>query len=527
MTVDFSTRTLQIYEADTKSLERGLKQKDRAEATSARVVATAAKKSSTAVEVSSKKQVKATKSVSNHFDILTMAIGGMSSEVGVAAETGKRLSEGFGALGVATMGVGLALGALAPHISNAISGLGDLLGLGSDSKDWKKFEENLANVRKEAARLNKELRESNRQFMTTFEAAQDRRLEAVEEVAVAEKKAADARFAAAKATADLIALESELGDGRSKESFIMRGLHAEELREAELLAESREKEAEAATAAAGIAANAAKVAQQNMRLADPLIRKEKEKTEATKRRTRAIEDQNKALVKNMALLARRGFGAIGEARVVAEAGLSAGISAVDRASVAGGVAVPGAIPGIGPQAAPPIDEETMRKGIGLAVEGSTAFNHFRDAALNAFAAVTSGSMSAGQALKQFFADSLTGMGLEAAGKSISMLVSAAVAAANPATAALAPGYLSAAAFAASKAAIMLGIASQLGTSTSVPTTGGFSTGAVGTGATATTTTTTVINLGDSYIGLSNRRRKAELQRLLRSGRDGGGGSYEG
>ena len=67
---------------------------------------------------------------------------------------------------------------------------------------------------------------------------------------------------------------------------------------------------------------------------------------------------------------------------------------------------------------------------------------------------------------------------------------------------------------------MLGIASQLGTSSSSPAgMGGFS-GSTAAGGGSTTTSTT-INLGDSYIGLSNRRRKAELEKLLRSGRTGG------
>ena len=523
--INFTAQTVQVYKADISDHERKLRQMAKTEKKATKVTVDSAEKQSEAVTKSAKKQVKATKSVSQHFDILTMAIGGMSSEVGVAAEGGKRMAEGFGVMGVATLGLGLALGALAPQISNAIEGLGDLLGLGSDEKNWKKFEDNLANLRKEAARLNKELRESNRQFMTTFGAAQDKRFEAVGDAAVAEGVATKARLAAVRATAKLVALEAELGDGISKVSFIRRGVRAEELKEVRLLSEEAEKKAEIATANAGLAADAAKASGIALKLADPLIKKTNEKTAADKKQTKAITDQNRALVKNLALSAGRAFGAVGSAQAGIGRALGAGATAGDLASISGGVAVPGAIPGIGPQAAPGIDEATMKKNIALAVEGSAAFGHFKDAALNAFAAITDGSLTAGQALKQFFADSLTGMGLEAAGKSLSMLVSAAVAAANPATAYLAPGYLSAAAFAAGKAAIMLGIASQLGTTSGVPATGGFA-GATG-GGSQTTSTSTTINLGDSYIGLSNRRRKAELERLLRSGREGGGGSYEG
>lgn len=499
MAVDFTTRTVQIYEADISDLQRNLNRKESLE-----------KKATATTIRAATQQSKATRGLAQQMDILTMAVGGMGSEVGKGAEISKRLADGFGVMGVAMFGIGLGLRELAPLVHNIFVGFGDLLGLGGKESNWEPFKKNLKDLRVEAEKLDDRLLSAQRALMDTFGQAQSKRLEAVGEAAVAANELSRARIDESKQRAEIRALEAELlhADWGAEQQIIKTqiALQKKLLEPLTLKRENAEKLAEAAR----LEAEHTEVL---MKQADPLLKQ-------TEARTKAVADLNDEMERSAKYRPdySKIFAPEPELRLPAMG--AGGGNAIGPGGPLGSITDP--LGRIVPPDAPTTGPSLIEKLFGKPEEidaVAASFNVLAEGVNAAFDALASGegAAAAWDAIQKTIAESLAKLMFRYA-KAEMAHAAAAFAIGNGWGVAQHLGAAALFTAAGAYAGSFAGSSASAGAST-----GGFSTSRPAGGG---TTINETINLGDSYIGLSNRRRKAELERILKI-RSPRAGSYEG
>ena len=480
--INWTAQTVQVYKADITDPLRKLPQLDKAQKKSEQVAVAAAEK-----------QSKSGRKLAQQMDILTMSTGGMGTEVGKAAELGKRLADGFGIMGVAMMGAGLILRELAPLVGSVVDGFSDLINYGTSEK-WKPLQDRIGAITglMRTAQLQTKLWQAQLALMLPGDRTSALRSGKEGDVSRAEDAYSAAKSASATANADverLTASMEELGEvGRAALSKRMSALEQE--------ARARAREVEEAGALLELRGL-------ELQLAEQVEFEANRRSVTTETHTKSIVKQAQAIERLTA--AERALLEVMKSEAAIRAGGVSGLVGLtgDKFSRAGTRAaglleIPDS--GMGKIEAIAKSSDKVKDIATNFNIGREALDSFSDAASTAFAGMIEGTMSLKEAARSLLADFLSGMAQKLFAYSILYAVEQRWA---QAAAALAG------------AAVVGGLARAVG-GTGVPSaTGGFA----GAGAGNQTTNTTIF-VGDSFTGMSNRRRSAELKRYDRLGRSG-------